>query len=125
MIRVSAAVIFDEAGRVLLCSRPPEKPPAGWEFPGGKIESGETPEAALERELLEELALPGKCGAELAVVTVPPVELHFIEFFPAPGAAVTPKEGQSFRWQEITPEMPADLLANDKVFWEILKKKYL
>ena len=125
MIRVSAAVIFDETGRVLLCSRPPEKPPAGWEFPGGKIEPGETPEAALERELLEELALPGKCGAELAVVTAPPVELHFIEFFPAPGAAVTPKEGQSFRWQEITPEMPADLLANDKVFWEILKKKYL
>ena len=125
MIRVSAAVIFDEAGRVLLCSRPPEKPPAGWEFPGGKIEPGETPEAALERELLEELALPGKCGAELAVVTAPPVELHFIKFFPDPQAAITPKEGQSFRWQEITPEMPADLLANDKVFWEILKKKYL
>jgi len=125
MIKVSAAVIFDEAGRVLLCSRPPEKPPAGWEFPGGKIEPGETPEAALERELLEELALPGKCGAELAVVAAPPVELHFIEFFPDPRAAVTPKEGQSFRWQVITPEMPADLLANDKVFWEILKKKYL
>ena len=125
MIRVSAAVIFDEAGRVLLCSRPPEKPPAGWEFPGGKIEPGETPEAALERELLEELALPGKCGAELAVVTALPVELRFIEFFPEAGAAVTPKEGQSFRWQEITPEMPADLLANDKVFWEILKKKCL
>lgn len=125
MVRVSAAVIFDGAGRVLLCSRPPEKPPAGWEFPGGKIEPGETPEAALERELLEELALPGKCGAELAEVTADPVELHFIRFFPESGAAVTPKEGQSFRWQEITPEMPADLLANDKVFWEILKKKCL
>ena len=123
MIRVSAAVIFDGAGRVLLCSRPPDKPPAGWEFPGGKIEPGETPEAALERELLEELALPGHCGREIAVVTAAPVELHFIAFFPSPGAAVTPREGQSFRWQEITAEMPSDLLANDRKVWEILEKK--
>ena len=53
MIKVSAGVIINAEGQVLLCSRPPDKPPAGWEFPGGKIEPGETPAEALERELLE------------------------------------------------------------------------
>ena len=87
MIRVSAGVIFSEDGRVLLCSRPADKPPAGWEFPGGKIEAGETPEEALKRELLEELDLPGTCGRELTVVSTERVELHFIEFFPERGYA--------------------------------------
>ena len=53
-IHVAAAVIR-EAGKVLLASRPAGKPPAGWEFPGGKIEPGETPAEALCRELEEEL----------------------------------------------------------------------
>ena len=62
MIHVAAGVIFSEEGKVLLCSRPVDKPPAGWEFPGGKIEEGETPGEALERELLEELSLAGHSG---------------------------------------------------------------
>lgn len=53
---VAAAALVDENGRILLQKRPIGKPMAGlWEFPGGKIESGETPEAALVRELNEEL----------------------------------------------------------------------
>ena len=122
MIRVAAGIIFDSTGRVLLCSRPEGKPPAGWEFPGGKIEPGENPGEALERELLEELDLPGASGKEIALVAVPGVELRFLEFFPAPGGSVTPKEGQSFRWQEISDAMPSDLLPNDRPVWELLKK---
>jgi 8-oxo-dGTP diphosphatase len=50
--------LVDADGRVLLAQRPEGKPMAGlWEFPGGKIESGETPEQALIRELQEELAI--------------------------------------------------------------------
>ena len=58
MLLVVAAAIRDGEGRVLLQQRPPGKPMAGlWEFPGGKIEPGESPEAALARELHEELGI--------------------------------------------------------------------
>lgn len=57
-IAVVAAVLKDEQGRVLINQRPAGKPWAGyWEFPGGKIEIGESPRAALERELREELGI--------------------------------------------------------------------
>ncbi|MFZ2998230.1 (deoxy)nucleoside triphosphate pyrophosphohydrolase [Sphingobium sp.] len=55
---VVAAALIDADGRVLLQQRPPGKAMAGlWEFPGGKVEPGETPEAALIRELEEELGI--------------------------------------------------------------------
>lgn len=58
MLLVVAAALIDGEGRVLLQQRPPGKPMAGlWEFPGGKIEPGESPEAALARELHEELGI--------------------------------------------------------------------
>lgn len=58
MLLVAAAALIDGEGRVLLQQRPPGKPMAGlWEFPGGKIEPGESPEAALARELYEELGI--------------------------------------------------------------------
>ena len=57
-IMVSAVALIDRDGRVLLAKRPEGKTMAGmWEFPGGKIEVGETPEAALIRELEEELGI--------------------------------------------------------------------
>ena len=120
MIKVAAGVVFGADGRVLLCSRPVDKPPAGWEFPGGKIEPGETPGAALERELLEELNLKGRSGKELIVVPTEKVELHFIEFFPDEEAVIDPREGQEFRWQIAAAEMPEDLLPNDKPVWPLL-----
>lgn len=57
-VLVVAAALIDAEGRVLLAQRPAGKSMAGlWEFPGGKVEPGETPEAALVRELHEELGI--------------------------------------------------------------------
>jgi len=58
MLLVAAAALVDVDGRVLICQRPEGKQLAGlWEFPGGKVEAGETPEACLIRELQEELGI--------------------------------------------------------------------
>jgi len=58
LLLVAAVALIDAEGRVLLAQRPEGKSLAGlWEFPGGKVEAGETPEAALIRELHEELGI--------------------------------------------------------------------
>jgi 8-oxo-dGTP diphosphatase len=55
---VVAGLVFDDRGRVLIAQRPAGKALAGrWEFPGGKVDAGESAAAALERELLEEIAI--------------------------------------------------------------------
>lgn len=65
---VTAAIIVEE-GRVLITRRPPGgRHPGAWEFPGGKVEPGETPEACLARELAEELGIAVEVGEKLAVV---------------------------------------------------------
>lgn len=65
IVRVAAAVLC-RGGRILLARRAPGKKMAGlWEFPGGKIEAGETSGAALKRELKEELGLDVEPGPEL------------------------------------------------------------
>jgi len=61
IIMVAAAALIDGDGRILLSQRPEGKPMAGlWEFPGGKIHEGETPEFALVRELEEELGIEAR-----------------------------------------------------------------
>jgi 8-oxo-dGTP diphosphatase len=61
---VVAAALVDGTGRILLQQRAPDRAMAGlWEFPGGKVEPGEPPEAALVRELREELGIEVDCGA--------------------------------------------------------------
>ncbi len=63
------AAIIPRDDRVLICQRREDQPfPLQWEFPGGKIESGEEPVAALERELEEELGIRAVIGPELATV---------------------------------------------------------
>jgi len=72
MVLVSAVALIDRDGRLLLAQRPEGKPMAGlWEFPGGKIEPGETPETALIRELDEELGIntAASCLAPLSFVS--------------------------------------------------------
>ncbi len=74
IVTVVAAALIDADGRVLVQRRPPGKPMADlWEFPGGKVESGELPEAALCRELHEELG-----------ITVDPAALSPATFASAP-----------------------------------------
>lgn len=66
---VVCGVIENEAGQFLACLRPLGKPLSGrWEFPGGKVDPGETPEGALARELFEELAVVVEVGSPLGPV---------------------------------------------------------
>jgi 8-oxo-dGTP diphosphatase len=82
MLQVIAA-IMERDGRVLICRRRPEQShPLQWEFPGGKVEPGETPAEALERELQEETGVRGAHGEEIgryeyAYPGKPPVLLIF------------------------------------------------
>lgn len=70
VIQVVCALIEDDSGRLLLAQRPPGKHLAGlWEFPGGKLEPGESPQAALVREIAEELGCAALPGAALTPVT--------------------------------------------------------
>ncbi len=80
-IHVAAAVIQDDAGRILIARRRSGKAFAHlWEFPGGKIEDGETPEQCLVRELREEFAIETEVGAHVvssrAVYAELTIELH-------------------------------------------------
>jgi 8-oxo-dGTP diphosphatase len=59
------AAVIERDGRVLICQRKRGRHALKWEFPGGKIEPGETPEEALARELREELAIEARIGEEL------------------------------------------------------------
>jgi len=78
---VVAAALTDADGRVLLQKRAPGRAMAGlWEFPGGKVEEGETPEAALIRELREELGIETEeaCLAPACFASAPNGEKHMI-----------------------------------------------
>jgi len=81
MLPVVAAALVDADRRVLLQQRPAGKSLAGlWEFPGGKVEAGETPEEALIRELEEELgiAVPHACLAPAAFASAPLGDRHLL-----------------------------------------------
>lgn len=119
MIHVAAAVII-EGDKVLLASRPENKPPAGWEFPGGKLEPGESVADAAVRELREELdieVIPGKIVYELIR---PELTLSFIECRIKDNMKPNPRENQQFRWHCISQEIPEGLLKNDLEFWKYL-----
>ena len=82
---VAAVALIDRDGRVLIAQRPEGKAMAGlWEFPGGKVEPGETPEAALIRELEEELGI-GTWASCLAPLTF---ASHGYDGFPPADAAL-------------------------------------
>jgi 8-oxo-dGTP diphosphatase len=116
-VRVAAAVIVRPDGRVLIAQRPPGKPYAGyWEFPGGKLEPGESPAHALARELREELGIVVREAAPWIVQEfVYPhahVELHFFRVFAFDGEPHG-HDGQAFAWQtpgafDVEPLLPAN-----------------
>ena len=81
VLTVVAAALVDRDGRVLVQRRPPGKPLADlWEFPGGKVEPGETPEVALIRELREELGIDvaAACLAPACFASEPLGERHLL-----------------------------------------------
>ena len=103
-VLVSAVALIDPDGRVLLSRRPEGKAMAGlWEFPGGKVEPGETPEAALIRELQEELGIDtwASCLAPLTFASHAYAGFHLLMPLFAcrkwQGIA-QPREGQALKW---------------------------
>lgn len=81
ILLVSAVALVDPDGRVLLAQRPQGKSMAGlWEFPGGKVETSETPEAALIRELHEELGIDtwASCLAPLTFASHAYEDFHLL-----------------------------------------------
>ena len=101
MVEVVAAIIRDR-DKFLICQRPENKKRAlMWEFPGGKIEAGETPEAALKRELMEELGIKAKPESMFfdTVYEYPDITVH-ITFYNTYiiGGEITQKEHHDIRW---------------------------
>ncbi|MCS6879279.1 MAG: (deoxy)nucleoside triphosphate pyrophosphohydrolase [Geminicoccaceae bacterium] len=120
LVVVVACALVDEDGRVLVQRRPEGRPMAGfWEFPGGKLGSGESPEACLVRELEEELgiAVDPACLAPLAFASHPYADFHLLmplwvcrKWKGEPEG----REGQELRWVRprglrALPLLPADL----------------
>ena len=119
-VLVSAVALIDRDSRILLAQRPEGKSMAGlWEFPGGKVELGETPEQALIRELQEELGINTweSCLAPLTFASHSYENFHLL----MPVFACrkwegtpSPQEGQNLAWAEVQdlknyPMPPADL----------------
>jgi mutator protein MutT len=118
-IDVVAAVIRKD-GKVLMASRPADKPPAGWEFPGGKVEPQETFNKALRRELKEELDLDITPGDEIYCVRTPKITLHFIRAVINGNSVPDSRENQQWAWVPLTKQYPDGILANDLVFWDFM-----
>ncbi len=104
IVLVSAVALIDIDGRVLIAQRPEGKPMAGlWEFPGGKVEADETPEAALIRELHEELGIDTRasCLAPLAFASHSYDTFHLLmPLFACRRweGTVMPREDQQLAW---------------------------
>ena len=104
LLLVVACALIDADGRILIAQRPEGKSLAGlWEFPGGKLEPGETPEDALIRELREELGVvtQAPCLAPLTFASHRYDDFHLLmplyvcrRFSGTP----TPREGQRLKW---------------------------
>lgn len=117
IIEVAAAVLLREDGSFLLTMRPADKIWAGyWEFPGGKVEPGETALQALQRELNEELGITVQIAYPWVTrVFTYPHALVRLNFFrvPAWNGELHPHEGQELSWQRaqqvtVTPVLPAN-----------------
>jgi 8-oxo-dGTP diphosphatase len=117
IVEVAAAVLQRPEGSFLLAQRPSDKIWAGyWEFPGGKIEFGETPHHALVRELREELGITVETAypwvTRVYVYPHATVRLNFFRVTAWSGE-LHPHEGQQFSWQHVpdisvTPVLPAN-----------------
>ena len=104
VVLVSAVALLDKDNRVLLAQRPKGKSMEGlWEFPGGKVEPGESPEGALVRELHEELGIEtwNSCLAPLTFASHSYDDFHLVmPLFACRkwNGIVSPREGQALAW---------------------------
>jgi 8-oxo-dGTP diphosphatase len=127
VIEVAAGLIRDEAGRYLITQRRRGSHLAGlWEFPGGKVEAGETPAACLRRELIEELAATFTVGELVETVRWEypdrTVVLHFFDCRHASGDIV-PTEGQAMEWIEPERLAAQDFPPADRELIERLRRR--
>ncbi|HEX3894036.1 MAG TPA: (deoxy)nucleoside triphosphate pyrophosphohydrolase [Terracidiphilus sp.] len=118
-LRFVAAALIVRAGQVLICQRRPDQPMAlQWEFPGGKIEAGETAEQALARELNEELGIDARIGGHVTHIRHNyrhggAVDLQFFAVHEFSGELEN-RIFQQLRWVKLE-ELPAyDFLAADR-----------
>ena len=120
IVLVAAVALIDKDGRVLLAQRPEGKSLAGlWEFPGGKVEPGESPETALIRELHEELGIEtwSSCLAPLTFASHAYPDFHLLMplFACRRWQGIPhPREGQKLSWARANelgnyPMPPADI----------------
>lgn len=120
-VQVVAAVVQD-GDRVLLAQRPPGGPHGLlWEFPGGKVEAGESAEHALVREIHEELGVTVVTHEMMAVETHdyphgPEVEIHFLRCHLASHEFRLAPEVHAVRWARPADVDPASVLAADRAF---------
>jgi len=104
VVLVSAVALLDKDNRILLAQRPKGKSMEGlWEFPGGKVEPGESPEGALVRELHEELGIEtwNSCLAPLTFASHSYDDFHLLmPLFACRkwNGIVSPREGQALAW---------------------------
>ncbi len=113
-IHVVAGVLRDRRARVLLAQRPPGKPHAGlWEFPGGKVEPGETAHQALARELDEELGIEVDAARPLIAIPSGRIVLDVWDV-PAWSGRLHAREGQALAWVELAAIDAANMPPADR-----------
>lgn len=119
------AAVIEKDGRILICQRKRGARHAlKWEFPGGKVEPGEDPPAALARELREELQIEASIGALLHAETVlypsgPPIHLKFYQVTEFSGDPVN-LEFEQIVWEDRRNLAGYDFLEGDLEFLKIL-----
>lgn len=124
-IHVAAGVIADASGRLLLSRRAPGKHAAGfWEFPGGKLQAQESPEAALSRELAEELGITVQAAEPLIEYQHEyPGRQVWLYVFRVTRFAGDPAglEGQPLKWVSPDQALEAGLLPADRPILDALR----
>jgi 8-oxo-dGTP diphosphatase len=127
IIRVVAAALFDTHRRVLIAQRLPGTHMAGrWEFPGGKIDAGESELEALQRELNEELGVTLNAAERLIEISHEYPERRVeLCMWRVSSYSGTPRslDGQALKWVSVADLDDEDLLEADRPIVEVLKKE--